>query len=460
MRRIGQGVFALVVAGLVVLGGIAAEREGPATPAAAPRGTAVSNAWLCPHGGGKGWTGTIALADPGPDSVDVRVTELSTGAPSAPVTITVPAGHEVLQPVEAGSTADATYIEAFGGWVAAGWLLRAAPPSSGLGVEPCAPAASRTWYTADSDTQQGHRSYLVVMNPFSVEAVFDVALFRPRLPPVRSADWIDLTLPPGRSMALSVGSKVLGQEIVGAEIDVSRGRVAAASLAVSPDGGVRSDLAAPAPSATAYLPVAQGAGQADLAVFVPGTEGVQLTTQLLSAVSPQAAGTAANTQQPGASTAVYPIIWVGPSSVNVTSAGGVPFVAALRARGQQYDDGATGGAVAPATAWVVTPTVGGEPAQPQLVLVDPGPSAVRVTLQLLTPGSGPIGPRVTITVAAGRVAGAPKGFLEQADQAAVLVTADAPIVALGASTSGGAKGLASYGSAVGVPVPMDALGIG
>src|SRR5947208_2514877 len=131
MRKIGQGVFALVVAGLVVLGGIAAEREGPATPA----------------------------------------------------------------------------------------------------------AASRTWYTADSDTQQGHRSYLVVMNPFSVEAVFDVALFRPRLPPVRSADWIDLTLPPGRSMALSVGSKVLGQEIVGAEIDVSRGRVAAASLAVSPTEG-------------------------------------------------------------------------------------------------------------------------------------------------------------------------------------------------------------------------------
>ena len=113
----------------------------------------------------------------------------------------------------------------------------------------------------------------------------------------------------------------------------------------------------------------------------------------------------------------------GFASVNVTSAGGVPFVAALRARGQQHDDGATGGAVALATAWVVTPTVGGEPAQPQLVLVDPGPSAVRVTLQLLTPGSGPIGPRVTITVAAGRVAGVPKGFLEQADQAAVLVTA-------------------------------------
>jgi hypothetical protein len=458
MRRIGRGVLALAVAGLVVLGGIAAERAGPDAPAAAVRGTAVSSVWLCPHGGGEGWTGTIALADPGPEPVDVRITELSTGAPSAPVTITVPAGHEVLQPVEAGSIADATYIEVFGGWIAAGWLVRSAPPSQGLGVEPCAPAASRTWYTTDSDTQQGHRSYLVVMNPFSVEAVFDVALFRPRLPPVRSADWIDLTLPPASSIALNVGAKLLGQEIVGAEVDVSRGRVAMASLSVSPDGGVRSVLGAPAPAATAYLPVAEGAGQAELAAFVPGTQGAQFVTQLLSAVSPQAAGTAGDTQQPGASTAGYPIISVGPSSVDVTSDGGAPFVATLRARGQQHDDGATGGAVTPALIWVVTPTVDGEPAHPQLVLVDPGPTAVQVTLQLLTPGSVPAAPPVTITVAAGRVAGAPKGFLEKDDRAAVLVTADGPIVALGTSTSGGANGLASYGSAVGIPVPLEALG--
>jgi len=460
MRTLGRGVLALVVAGLVVVGGIAAERVGPAAPAAAVRGSAVSSAWLCPHGGGPGWTGTIALADPGPEPAEVRLTELSTGAESAPVTIAVPAGHEVLQPVESGSTADATYVEVFGGWVGAGWLVRSATPSRGLGVEPCASAASRTWYMTDADTQQHHRSYLVVMNPFSVEAVFDVALFRPRLPPVRSADWIDLTLPPGRSIALSVGSKVLGQEIVGAEVDVSRGRVAAASLSVNPDGGVRSVLGAPVATSTAYLPVAGGAGQSELAVFVPGSEGAQFTTQLLSAVTPQAAGTAGNTQQPGASTAGYPIISVGPSSVDVTSEAGVPFVAALRGTGQQTDDAATAGAVAPATSWVVSPTVDAEPAHPQLVLVDPGPTAVQVTLQLLTPGSGPAGPRVTITVPAGRVAGAPRGFLERSDRAAVLVTANGPIVALGASTSGGANGLAFFGSAVGVPVPSDVLGDG
>jgi hypothetical protein len=180
----------------------------------------------------------------------------------------------------------------------------------------------------------------------------------------------------------------------------------------------------------------------------------------VSSVEPQAAGTAGSTQQPGASTEGYPIISVGPSSVDVTSEAGVPFVAALRARGQQSDDAATGGAVTPAPAWVVIPTVGGEPAHPQLVLVDPGPTPVRVTLQLLTQGSGPPPPPVTITLPAGRVAGAPKGFLEQDDRAAVLITADGPIVALGASTSGGAKALASYGSAIGIPVPADTLASG
>jgi len=246
---------------------------------------------------------------------------------------------------------------------------------------------------------------------------------------------------------------------VAAEIDVSRGRLAAASLSESPDGGVRSVIGASATTTTAYLPVA-GAGQSQLAVFVPGSQGMQFTAQLVSSVAPQAAGTAGSTQQSGASTAGYPIISIGPSSVNVTSEAGVPFVAALRARGQQGDDAATGGAVAPVPAWVVIPTVDGEPARPQLVLVNPGPTPVRVTLQLLTQGSGPPLAPVTITVPAGRVAGAPKGFLEQADRAAVLITADGPIVALGASTSGGAKGLASYGSAIGIPLPTDTLASG
>jgi hypothetical protein len=99
MRSLGRAVLAIVVGFAVIVGATAAERIGPAEPAAAVRGTAVSSVWLCPHGGGEGWDAAIALADPGPNPVDVRLTELGADAAGQPVTITVPAGHEVMQAV-------------------------------------------------------------------------------------------------------------------------------------------------------------------------------------------------------------------------------------------------------------------------------------------------------------------------------------------------------------------------
>ena len=178
MRSVGRGVLALALGFAVIVGATAAERIGPAEPAVAARGTAVSSVWLCPHGGGEGWDGAIALADPGPNPVDVRLTEIGTDASGPPVTLTVPPGHEVMQPVRSDSASDATYVEVFGGWVAAGWVLRGAAAAPGVAAEPCAPAGARSWFVVDSDTEQHQHSSLVVMNPYSVDAVFDVALFR------------------------------------------------------------------------------------------------------------------------------------------------------------------------------------------------------------------------------------------------------------------------------------------
>jgi hypothetical protein len=364
-----------------------------------------------------------------------------------------------MQPVRSDAASDATYVEVFGGWVAAGWVLRGDAAIPGVAAEPCAPAGARSWFVVDSDTDQHQHSQLVVMNPFSVDAVFDVALFRPRLPPLRSADWTDITLAPGRSRSLDVGAKLLGQPVVGVEVGVSRGRVAAASLSWSAEGGIRSVLATPAASPTWYLPVAQGAGQSTLEVLVPGAQGVQLTTQLLSSQAvPTAAGTAADTQQPAASTAGYEIISSGPSSVDVVSSTGVPIVAAVRAAGRAGDAAATGGAPAPAPAWVVTPTIASASAHPGVILVNPGDAAVDVTLRLLQKGATSAGPDTTLTVPPHRAVGAPAGFLQQGPGASVLVTAGGDIVALGTSSSGGKKGLDFYASAVGVPIPSEQVG--
>jgi len=455
MRSFGRGVFAIALAVLVIAGAGAAERLGPSEPAPPMRGTAVSSVWLCPHGGGTGWKASVVLANPGPTPVDVRLTALGADGPGPSTTLTVPAGREVVQPVASDATSDATYVEAFGGWVAAGWLLSGTDPTA-LAAEPCAPAGARTLWVVDSNTAQGQHAQLVVMNPFAVEAVFSVALFRPRLPPVRSADWTDLTLAPGSSMSLNVAAKLLGQPVVGAEVDVSRGRVAASSLGWSADGGIRSVLATATTSAMWFLPVALGAGRSTLQVFVPGSAGVQLNTQLLSAGgTPIGAGTAADTQQPGESTAGYEVISTGASSIDVASADGAPIVAALRAAGRGGDAAATGGATASALAWVVTPTAASRSAHPGLVLVNPGDAPVQVTLRLLAQGQGPPGPVTTVTVAAGRTAAAPAAFLAKAPGASVLVTADGDVVALGTSTSGGKRGLTDYASAIGIAVPPE-----
>jgi hypothetical protein len=111
----------------------------------------------------------------------------------------------------------------------------------------------------------------------------------------------------------------------------------------------------------------------------------------------------------------------------------------------------------PAEDWLVPPTVRGTTAKPGLVLVNPGTEPVDVTLLLLPEGSTDPGQPVTLSIPGQRAVGAPAGFLVRDPLAAVLVRATGPIVALGASTSGGKDALTLYGLAAGVPVPAVAL---
>jgi hypothetical protein len=53
------------------------------------------------------------------------------------------------------------------------------------------------------------------MNPFTSDAVIDVALFLAGRPPVRDSAWTDLPGARGTPVALDVGLRVLGESIVG-----------------------------------------------------------------------------------------------------------------------------------------------------------------------------------------------------------------------------------------------------
>lgn len=449
----GWGLVAVVVAGGLALGGMAADRVGPATPSDGPVPSAVSSVWVCPHGGGEGWEGWIALANPGDAPVRARLSGLTSSPRNGSRSVTVPPGSEVLQPVEAGLPESATVVEVFGGWLAVGWLVRADDPDTGISAEPCSDAVGATWYTTESTSEDGERATLVVANPFAAPAVFDVVLFSPDNPPLRDPDWSDLVLRGGRSMALEISRKVVGEEAVAAVVQAKVGRIAVGTLGVTTDGGVRGVLGTMTPASTWYLPAGGGSGQSSLVTFVPEDQGVRFGARLLGEEGPQAAGDLVEAQQQGASTRVSPVVVQGPASIVAAASADRTFVTAQRAAGQSADDAATGGTAVAWPAWVVLPTVAVEPSFPGLVVSNPGAEIVTVTLRLLPPEGEGSPEEITFQVEPSSSGGAPEGFLERSPQAAVLVTADAPVIAAGASTSSGVRGLSWYAISLGVPVP-------
>jgi hypothetical protein len=448
------GVLSVTVAALVVAGGVAAERIGSRAPADAPPGEAPSWIWTCPHGGGHRWKATVALANPGAQAVRARVTTLSADAAGDGRMVTVPAGEELLLSVPANVRERATFVEAFGGWLAVGWLVDAADPDRGVSAEPCTPEATDLWFTPGSSTDEGEELFLVIANPFAADAVFDVTLFSPDRPPLRDPDWTDLVLEGRRSVALPVSKKILGEAAVSAMVETKVGRVAVSTLGVTREGGVRGVLGATAPGTTSSLPAGGGTGQSTLVTFVPGESSLRYGVTRVSEDGPEAVGNLVDAQQAGASTATAPVVTTGPTTIVVATRGDGSLVGGQRATGPSADDAATGGLPPAAVAWVVLPTVWEEPSFPGLVVTNPGSEAVTVTLRLLPPGGG-ASRSVSFDVGPSASASASKAFLGASPQAAVLVTATGPVLAAGASTSSGIRGLSRYAVAGGVPVPDD-----
>jgi hypothetical protein len=455
MKGRGQGFVALALSALAGVGTIAAGRLGPVVPDMAPSPAVRSSEWLCAHGGGEGWTGTIAIANPGGDPLEARITSLDAEGAASPSVVEVPAGGQVLSSVAAGAPESATYVEVFGGWAAVGWLVRAGDPPDGLGAEPCAPGGARSWLTTGSGTERGESALLVVMNPYAVDAVFDVTIYQPDEPPYRDPEWTDIELKPGSSVALRLDKKVPGKDVVATLVEVKSGRVGVATLGISEGGGVRSVLGSTEAASSWFLGTAWGAAQSSVLLFVPGDDPVPFSATVSAADGPRAIADLSGTIQTGQSTRSYPITASGPSVVTVRTDDGSVVVASLRSEGQSQDDAATGVPMMPGRAWVVPPTVAGEPSYSGLIVANPGDVAATVVLRPLTQ-DGP-GSSTTFTLAPGAVLELPPGLLAAHPDASILILSDAPVLAMGASTSGGPSGLSLYGVAAGVPIPGWAL---
>ena len=137
-------VVALSVAVALVAGGVILERRvGPRALPTAPKMPAETGAWDCPHGGGEGWRVWIALANPGPAPIQIRLTTSSGGAPPQPTAETL--DPSVLRYVEVAAPlpGSATAVESFGAEIGAGMVISA--PEGGIAAEPCAREAGTSW---------------------------------------------------------------------------------------------------------------------------------------------------------------------------------------------------------------------------------------------------------------------------------------------------------------------------
>jgi hypothetical protein len=454
MRFRGQVGWSLLLLAVVVAGAVYLQREvGPKASAAASSNAAPSGAWFCPHGGGAEWAVTLELANPGTKPVEVRVTGLSGRKPSTPQSFTVPPGAELLVNQAAEERDSASFIEYFGGWVAAGWVIHAGGGEKGVAAEPCLPRAAQQWFVPDGLTTERQDAFVVIMNPFATDAIFTLTLYTQKRAPITAGAWTNVVLAPHRSQAFRLNATALGEEAVSTLVDVKVGRVAAASLGLAELGGIRSNIGvAGSPPRRTILPAGFAQGASTLIAMNTGDARPELEATMLSKKTSQPLGSLVQNAPNAGSAQPYPVTMEEPSAIDVQSTPGT--VVALRTLGISADQGSTGGASAPAAAWVVLPSIAGTPAHPGLILVNPGDVPAVVQLSLLPPSPGIVPPPMTVTVQPGRVVAGPKLFITAKPFAAILVMAESgTLVPAAASYSLGQDGNATYAVSLGVPIP-------
>jgi Family of unknown function (DUF5719) len=473
--RSALGALVLVIGAVGGGGWLLEQRAGihaaRAFAAEGPASGAPSGAWFCPHGGGEGWTATLTLTNPGEHAVTARVQSMSGGGTGAARDLPVPARSLVTVDVPANRRSASTEVQYFGGWIAAGWVAEAhgttpspgpgASPSPGAGggesggpggtpaergvaAEPCLAATGRTWLLPDGTTVQGQEDYLVVMNPFATEAVFGLTFVAEG----RTVEAGDLEIAAGSSLAVHVNRSVLGDRTVGAVLVARIGRIAAASLGIGDDGGIRSAVGVPGPVGTVVLPGAGDSGRSEVALLNPDSAGVTYRVDLLAPDGRHAVQSPGQRLGPKAA-ATESLTATGPGAVVVGTTGGTGVAAARRTLGLRGDEGSTV-ATSPARAWLLTSPAADGSSSVQVALANPGDRPVDVTLTPIAAGGAPGSAPVRVTIPPGSAVAAPADFLAGNVRASVLATGSGTFVASMTSTSGSGIG---YSVAAGVPVP-------
>jgi hypothetical protein len=453
----------IFVAALVALvAASAAILDGSVTPgAASPAATAGhqrTGAWFCPHGGGAGWKGWVALANPGGSTVRIRLTGFGASGGGVPSTFDVPAHAQIVRGVAASDQGAGTEVEYFGGWVQA-----SATVSAGLGAsaqsttERCLPGAGSDWYVPGMSTRVGETAYLVALNPFAEVAEFDVALFTEKRS-VRPGTLTPFVVPPRHSVVIKLNQFALlaqgenalvvhvasrvGRVVVGGVVETGRALVAEAGV---PGGATRWVLPAGGTSAAVRLVAFNpGSRRSDLSVISQGVVG-QLLASGTNGLSVPAGGVQ-----------TFPLRVLPDAGMVVQSTNGQPVVVALQVEGSNGDPAIVGGAPAAGSGplsgrWLVVPGVPSGTGRATLVLENPGRIDAQVRIAWIGP-NGPVlaYPEEPVTVPAGRAVQFPLPGVGGPLVSALVTVVSGEAVPAAWSSSGQGAGFAVV---IGLPAP-------
>jgi hypothetical protein len=256
-------LFAVMIAALVIDRsedrGTTRVRALPGAAGPEATGTdALSSSWYCPGG----------TANGGPADVTVNVLNPTDRAVHGTLTVVRSQGDPTRHPMDVGASSSVDFVLSTlapqAPWAAAvvdldgggAVVEQLVVGPLGIGTEPCAVAASRTWYFATGSTAKDTTQSLALFNPFPDGAIVDLAFATGegrRVP----GDFQGIVVPAGSVTVVDVGAHLRRQDVVSTEVRARAGRIVAGQVVVRTAGGgvgVSSTLGAPALGDTWYFP--------------------------------------------------------------------------------------------------------------------------------------------------------------------------------------------------------------
>jgi hypothetical protein len=274
--------------------------------------------------------------------------------------------------------ASGSVVEFFGAAPSAGMVVARA--EGGLAAEPCSPRAGKRWYVAEGTSERGQQAWLVVLNPYAIDATFDV-LLTGKEQVAQAGALRGVLLPARQAAAVDLNRFALGKKTLAAIVRAPAGKVAVAGVGLG-ESGIRSTQASAAASRYWYLPGAADDGPSALAVLAPnGDVPLGATVQGSDAQADAGLGDAT---VPAGLAETFEVLALQ-SGLAVASKGTEVFVAGRRlSLSTAADQGATGGSPRGARGWIAPPALGPEGGQSFLVVQNVGAEATSARVSLLT----------------------------------------------------------------------------